>query len=360
MSSWAWQQRPTTRDGNPSSAAKLVLVALADLADADGAAWPSVRYLAGMTGLSERSVYEQINRLADDGLLRKAKVATPHGAHAGYVLASPPSSDDEYATPPVDNRQAELRHGAVDNAPPRTTNCATAQSSKEDPSLTRHGSSARAHAHADDPRYAQLLDGLAARLVVPRFRKQLDHASRREHAQLHEAAATLFARGWQPDQLAARLTRNAHERIRRVMPWLAELAQGEIAGEPSPLEVAAAHRQAAEHERAEQQAAQDEAARTLAHRTAADVALAAIPPDERFALMAVAQARAVDECGEAPGPVINAAIRRHLRALAWERMGDRVSAHLPPGVPPPTTDHPDPTENGPQRALHVVRAGGAS
>src|SRR5262249_39642000 len=61
---WAFKQRV----GRPS--AKLVLVSLADHADADGKCWPSHRTTAARTELSRDTVIRSIRLLESEGLIR--------------------------------------------------------------------------------------------------------------------------------------------------------------------------------------------------------------------------------------------------------------------------------------------------
>lgn len=362
VSQWAWQQTPLTRDGNPSQTSTLLLLALADQADDAGATWTGVRKLAAMAKLSVSAAYENVNLLEGQGLLARRQLITPDGRTVpGFVLAVPAADEAEYGTPPVDNPVSGFRRGGMDIPPQRSAESAVAECSKEDPSLSRQRSSARVR--ADDPRFAVLLDHLAQRVASPRLRRQLERAGKRERELLAAAVAPLLERGWTAAGLAARLSRDAHESIRRFMPWLAQIAAGEITHEPSPLELEAARH--AEREAA-QAAAIDEAAREVdeqharAHRDAADDFLAGLPTEQQQALQRLASDITAREFGLGGvfGPAAATATRRHLRRLAWERHSERVAALLPPGVPPPTTDHPTPPDNGPQRALQAVPAGG--
>ena len=60
---WAFEQDLPTN-------AKFVLVKLADNANDDGVCWPSMQYVASHTGMSRRSVIDQIDLLASKGLIR--------------------------------------------------------------------------------------------------------------------------------------------------------------------------------------------------------------------------------------------------------------------------------------------------
>ena len=61
--SWAWAQQISP------PAAKLVLLALADHADAAGACWPGIDVLAGRCSMSERNITRLIRVLEQEGLL---------------------------------------------------------------------------------------------------------------------------------------------------------------------------------------------------------------------------------------------------------------------------------------------------
>ena len=57
----------------PSAKAKLILICLADFADADGRAWPSQKALEAVSQLSERSVRSALAELERAGLIRREK-----------------------------------------------------------------------------------------------------------------------------------------------------------------------------------------------------------------------------------------------------------------------------------------------
>lgn len=58
-----------TKVGNPLR--KLVLLKLADNANDQGECWPSYQYIADQCEMSKRSVMTHINKLIEDGILRK-------------------------------------------------------------------------------------------------------------------------------------------------------------------------------------------------------------------------------------------------------------------------------------------------
>lgn len=63
---------------------KLVLLALADYADADGACWPSVRLLAKKTAISERAIQENVKVLA----MRKVIKIEARSAESGRTTSN--------------------------------------------------------------------------------------------------------------------------------------------------------------------------------------------------------------------------------------------------------------------------------
>jgi hypothetical protein len=81
-STWAWAQVVTP------PAAKLVLMALADTANDDGTCWPSKRTVAAKTGISERSVRDNIVRLAASGFIRTEQRTRENGSQTSnlYIL----------------------------------------------------------------------------------------------------------------------------------------------------------------------------------------------------------------------------------------------------------------------------------
>lgn len=67
---WAWAQRV----GHPTR--KLVLVALADHANADGECWPSMRLVAEFAECSGRTVQRHIDALEDEGFIKRVSRRT--------------------------------------------------------------------------------------------------------------------------------------------------------------------------------------------------------------------------------------------------------------------------------------------
>jgi biotin operon repressor len=64
---------------------KVVLIALADLADEDNTAFPSKRYLSELLGLSKRSVQRTVAELERDGYLVRLESNRPDGSQSSNV-----------------------------------------------------------------------------------------------------------------------------------------------------------------------------------------------------------------------------------------------------------------------------------
>jgi hypothetical protein len=80
VTSRVWS-RSEARNGN-----RLVLLAIADCANHDGWAWPSISYLKAMTQLSESSVHAAIVQLVKDKELKVGYKQGPHGCNMYQVL----------------------------------------------------------------------------------------------------------------------------------------------------------------------------------------------------------------------------------------------------------------------------------
>lgn len=76
---WAWSQQA------PTSTAKLVLVALADHANAEGECWPSMGSVASLAQCSTRQVSRCVDALEDAGLLTRKRRRLTAGKLGGYV-----------------------------------------------------------------------------------------------------------------------------------------------------------------------------------------------------------------------------------------------------------------------------------
>ena len=75
---WAWEQ------ACPNPTSKLVLMALADHANADGECWPSMKRIAALTGISPRQVSTHITQLCDLGYVEKADRRRRDGQYRGW------------------------------------------------------------------------------------------------------------------------------------------------------------------------------------------------------------------------------------------------------------------------------------
>src|ERR1700741_3942718 len=86
---WAWAQNLPPNE-------KLVLVALADQANAEGACFPSRGYVARSTGFSLRTISEVASRLEGRGLIRREQRARKDGGSTSnlyHLHVSAPAED---------------------------------------------------------------------------------------------------------------------------------------------------------------------------------------------------------------------------------------------------------------------------
>lgn len=94
--SWAFQQQL------PSPTAKLVLIALADHANAEGECWPSMGRIAQIAGISDRQVSRHIQVLVDRGLVEKVDRRRRNGYLGSWnyrvLYQTPVSARDESPT----------------------------------------------------------------------------------------------------------------------------------------------------------------------------------------------------------------------------------------------------------------------
>lgn len=90
---WAWGQTA------PTSTAKLVLVALADHANADGECWPSMGSVAELAQCSTRQVARCVESLEASGLVSRKRRRGKSGKLGGYVyllpVNAPVDTDDQ-------------------------------------------------------------------------------------------------------------------------------------------------------------------------------------------------------------------------------------------------------------------------
>lgn len=96
---------------------KLVLIALADHANHDGASWPSIARLCLFTALSERTVRTALRRLEADGLLQ---TVTENGRTNRYKLTPATTAPGDSCPPP--RQLSPPTPAAPAPKPPITTN----------------------------------------------------------------------------------------------------------------------------------------------------------------------------------------------------------------------------------------------
>lgn len=86
----------------PTTIAKAVLVCLADYADADGVAWPSVPSLAKEVQVSDRTVQRALRALAECGIVSVTERVRQDGGQTsnGYQLAMPAAPPGDSVSPP--------------------------------------------------------------------------------------------------------------------------------------------------------------------------------------------------------------------------------------------------------------------
>ncbi|MFF0790401.1 helix-turn-helix domain-containing protein [Streptomyces spiralis] len=87
VTNWVWA-RSESRNG-----ARLVMLALADRADDNGCAWPSIDDLAERTKLSPRAVQKAINTLVESGELEVENGGGRHRSNRYRIVPKPRTSD---------------------------------------------------------------------------------------------------------------------------------------------------------------------------------------------------------------------------------------------------------------------------
>ena len=129
---WAWRQKLNCGQ-------KLVLLCLADRADEDGRAWPSVKRMALDTCMDERSVYRHIKSLADIGLISIEPIS---GKGNTYQLIGIQKREDRQGTP--DNLSSPpCQFVTPDNLSPLTV-CQGTPDNLSGPPLTKTTKNGRA------------------------------------------------------------------------------------------------------------------------------------------------------------------------------------------------------------------------
>ncbi|WP_371604991.1 helix-turn-helix domain-containing protein (plasmid) [Streptomyces sp. NBC_01220] len=69
-----------------SATERLVLVLLAQHADADGTASPSISWLAQRANISPSTAARALQRLTDAGLIQQVRLSTTAGTSAGWLI----------------------------------------------------------------------------------------------------------------------------------------------------------------------------------------------------------------------------------------------------------------------------------
>lgn len=128
------------RTGGISPTAKLVLLAIADHADDEGVAWPSIGRIEAFTGLARSSVCRLLDELEAAGLIERKRGGpvgrestryrvkwSDHGTSSTAKLVPPPVTSSPTigleVVPPSDaNRKGTVRNGQRDPAPLRKAN----------------------------------------------------------------------------------------------------------------------------------------------------------------------------------------------------------------------------------------------
>lgn len=170
------EMRDLCRPLQMSPSAKAVLMALADVAHADGIGFPAISTLCTYTCLSDRSVQRSIDWLKKKGLVR---VQTRRGTSAIYLLTVS-EHPEEIIDPPPDGDDARGdRLSENENLAPDTVS--------ENP---RQGVVNPRHRDAKPP---TLCRNNAFNL--------LGTQSERERPRAHEALATRLPASWQPSQV---------------------------------------------------------------------------------------------------------------------------------------------------------------
>lgn len=111
---WAWAQKV----GHPTR--KLVLVALADHANADGECWPSMRLVADFAECSPRTVQRHIDALEDEGFVKRTSRRTRGDGRFSSWNYRLPVTGDAYVSDGHERPEANLTDGHERPCPPDT------------------------------------------------------------------------------------------------------------------------------------------------------------------------------------------------------------------------------------------------
>ncbi len=164
---WAWKQ--DLRD----TAAKLLLVKLADIANDDGLAWPGRTRLAAETGISERTLVRKTQLLVDADLLEVDRRSRENGSRSSnlYRIKCQVGTLDESKVPTVQSK--------VPNESSKVPSFGTTRTVSSEPSVELLTPSSTSVSTADvqavydhwrtargksDRRYEKLSDGRRAKI----------------------------------------------------------------------------------------------------------------------------------------------------------------------------------------------------
>jgi hypothetical protein len=109
----------------------LMLLAIADFANDDGEAWPSVPTLAKKSRLSERQAQYALRRLVKSGELKLSKNKGPRGCHVYHIVIC----DDTLG---AENAPAQKLRGAISDQRGAISGTLGVQYPAPEPSVNRH------------------------------------------------------------------------------------------------------------------------------------------------------------------------------------------------------------------------------
>lgn len=118
---WAWQQRLPRLPNGAQVTAKLVLLYLAERADANRVCWPSFAAIAQATGSTPPAVNRALRRLTELGLVVATRRSDALGRRSSsrYELrVAAPATATEPDVPPL-QRQAQVPDTSPGRAPPK-------------------------------------------------------------------------------------------------------------------------------------------------------------------------------------------------------------------------------------------------
>ena len=218
-SSWAWEQRTA------NSGTKLVLLALADHAGEDFTCFPSSGRIAAKTGLSERTVREYLEDLAEAGVISKMRRQRRQNGTLGTWLyrlnehQSDPSTSGDGSPVATGRQRRQVRSTSDDGSAQPVTTGLRAEPSCE-PSFASH---VEIDVRDDDPHgVARLTKATDVEIVDP-----ADHDVERLCELLADSIAACGSKrpsvtvAWRTDMgRIIRLDERSPDDIARVIRWL--------------------------------------------------------------------------------------------------------------------------------------------